>query len=308
MRYRSNIFVAIIASSAMLGSSCASAAHSDEFQPARKVGVVASDLIREASGIVASRQNPGVLWVHNDSGGGPKVFAITTTGDLLGVCTIRGIVARDWEDIAIGPGPDPNQPCLFIGDIGDNRAKRPEVIVYRVAEPRVNAAAAFGTLAAGPPDAIRLTYPGGPRDAETLLVDPLTRDIYIIAKRELFSKVYRAAFPQSTSEPTQMELVTSLPWGLAVGGDVSPDGREVIVRGMFNASLWARPPGSPLWRAFAGRQVFLPLANEPQGEAICFDSDGRGYFTLSEGARQPLYYFSRRSTPASDSPSTDKPQ
>jgi len=144
-----------------------------------------------------------------------------------------------------------------------------------------------------PAEAIRLTYPGGPRDAETLLLDPLTRDIYIIAKRELFSKVYRVGFPQSTAQPTQMELVTSLPWGLAVGGDVSPDGREVIVRGMFNASLWTRPAGEPLWHVFSGKQVFLPLANEPQGEAICFDGQGLGYFTISEGAHPALYYFPR---------------
>ena len=292
MSRRVYVFTDVVALLVLMNSSCALAAHSDKFLPARRVGVVKTDLIREASGIVASRRNPGVLWVHNDSGAGPKVFAINTQGEMLGICTLRGITARDWEDIAIGPGPDPNQPYLYVGDIGDNHAKRREVVVYRVAEPNVSATA-FGTMAIGPPDAIRLTYPGGPRDAETLLVDPLTRDIYIVAKRELFSKVYRAGFPQSTARPTQMELVTSLSWGFAVGGDVSPDGREVIVRGMFNASLWARPAGKPLWHAFSGEQIFLPLANELQGEAIGFDSQGLGYFTIGEGLHPSLYYFPR---------------
>ena len=258
----------------------------------RRAGIVRSELIREASGIVASRQNPDVLWVHNDSGDSARIFAITTSGEFLGVCDIAGATARDWEDIAIGPGPDPNQQYLYIGDIGDNQAKYPDVTVYRLPEPRISAASPFGQMTIGPADAIRLTYPDGPRDAETLLVDPLTRDIFILSKRELFSKVYRAAWPQSTTQQTRMERVAVLPWGFAVAGDVSPDGRRVIIRGMFNASLWVRPAGEPLWRAFSGKQVQLPLMDEPQGEGICFDAGGAGYFTIGEESHPPLHYFS----------------
>lgn len=293
MTDRLRALVHVLAPLVLLTSSCALAGPSDEFGPARQAGVVRGELISEASGLVASRQNPGVLWVHNDSGDKPRVYAINTKGDLLGICNVGGATARDWEDIAIGPGPDPNRQYLYIGDIGDNQAKYPEVIVYRVPEPKLDAAVAFGMMPIGPAEAIHLTYPGGPRDAETLLVDPQTRDIYIIAKRELFSKVYRAGYPQSTTQQTRLEAVTVLPWGFATGGDVSPDGREVIVRSMGNASLWTRPAGEPLWHAFSGRQIHLPLANEPQGEAICFDSQGLGYFTISEGARPPLYYFPR---------------
>ncbi len=300
MSRRMYILVNAIALAVLMNSSCALGARSHEFLPAQRAGVVTSELICEISGIVASRQNPGVLWVHNDSGDRPRVYAINTKGDLLGICNIGGATARDWEDIAIGPGPDPNRQYFYIGDIGDNRAEYPEVIVYRVPEPRLSATGDFGMMSIGPAEAIHLTYPGGPRDAETLLVDPLARDIYIIAKRELFSKVYRAGFPQSTTQQTRLEAVTVLPWGFATGGDVSPDGREVIVRSMGSASLWTRPAGEPLWHAFSGKQIHLPLANEPQGEAICFDSRGLGYFTISEGAHAPLYYFPRtpEQTPA----------
>jgi len=272
-------------------SSCARGAQSREFGPGREVGIVQSDLIREASGIAASRQCPGVLWVHNDSGDSARVFALNEKAELLGICTIDGVTARDWEDIAVGPGPDPNRQYLYIGDIGDNQGKYPNVTVYRVLEPKVNPTAPFGRMAIGPADAIRLTYPGGPRDAEALLVDPLTRDVFILSKRELFSKVYLASYPQSTNERTQMRHVAALPWGLAVAGDVSPDGRRVIIRGMFNASLWVRPPGEPLWKAFRGKQVQLPLMREPRGEAICFDAQGTGYFTISEMEHPPLHFF-----------------
>jgi hypothetical protein len=88
-----------------------------------------------------------------------------------------------------------------------------------------------------------------------------------------------------------------MPWGIAVAGDVSPDGGKVIVRGPFNASLWRRRPGQPLWEVFAGSQTFLPLANEMQGEAICFDAEGQGYFTISEMVHPPLYYCAVTSAP-----------
>jgi hypothetical protein len=275
----------------VLNGSCATFGQSDAFLPGRQVGIVRSDLIREASGIVASRKNPGVLWVHNDSGDSARIFAINTKSEFLGVCTIDGAGSRDWEDIAIGPGPDPNEQYLYIGDIGDNLACYDEITVYRVREPKVNAAVPFATIRTAPADAIKLTYPDGPRDAETLLVDPLTRDIYLISKREMFSKVYRAAYPQPTTKPTQMERVTTLPWGLAVAGDVSSDGRRVIVRGMFNASIWTRPLGKPLWQAFAAKQTGLHLMPEPQGEGICFDRLDAGYFTIGEMLHPPLHYF-----------------
>jgi hypothetical protein len=291
MIHRQPALIRITLLLAFLNGSCVSLARSDAFLAGRRVGIIRSDLVREASGIVASRRNPGVLWIHNDSGDASRIYAINTRAELLGVCNVQGAHCRDWEDIALGPGPEPNEHYLYIGDIGDNRGEHPEIIVYRVPEPRLGAAALLEPMTIGPAEAIRLTYPDGARDAETLLLDPLTRDIYIISKRELRSKVYRAAFPQSTTQRTEMKRVATMPWGFAVAGDVSPDGGRVIVRGMFNASLWVRPAGEPVWRAFSGKQIQLPLIDEPQGEGICFDNRGAGYFTIGEMDYPPLHYF-----------------
>jgi hypothetical protein len=145
----------------------------------------------------------------------------------------------------------------------------------------------------GPADVLELTYPDGPRDAETLMIDPVERNIYIISKRELLSQVYCARWPQQGSASAELRAVAVLPWGFAVGGDISPMGHEVIVRGLYNASLWIRPEGQPLWHAFTNKPIDLPLAPEPQGESICFDRFGVGYFTISEMANPPLHYFTR---------------
>ena len=275
-----------------LSSSCASLAKPEVFSSGRPLGKVQNDSLRELSGIAASHRNPGVLYVHNDSGDAPRIYAINAKAQLLGACNLQGAKARDWEDIAVGPGPDPSQSYIYIGDIGDNAARYPEVVVYRVPEPAVDAAKPFDQMTIGPADALRFVYPGGARDAETLIVDPLTRDLYIISKRELLPKVYRAAYPQSTTQQTKLEQVALLPFGtFPTGGAVSPDGRRVIVRGYFHAALWERPLGEPLWHAFLGSPKAIPVAEEPQGEAIGFDSKGQGYFTISEGRHPTLYYF-----------------
>jgi len=267
-----------------------------KFLPGKQVGTVQTKEIKEASGIVASRKNPGVLWVHNDSGDAARVYALHTEGRLLGIYRLKGARCRDWEDIALGPGPYPQRSYLYVGDIGDNQARYPSITIYRVPEPAIDPNRILRESEIGPVDAIELTYPDGPKDAETLLFDPLNGDMYVIAKREFFCRVYRAAHPQSTTKRTVMKLVTTLPWGFAVGGDVSPDGQWVVVRGPFNASVWRRPRGEELWRAFATEGFRLDLMPEPQGEGICFDGDGRGYFTIGEQVHTPIYYFARASS------------
>ena len=285
--------IAAVAAVMLLAAGGAVIGQCPQFISGRKVGTLKSSLIDEASGIAASRKNTGVLWVHNDSGDSARVFAISTGGSLLGIYNITGAGARDWEDIAIGPGPDPNKDYIYIGEIGDNKARHSSVVVYQVPEPTVDCGQAPVDVNIGPAVSISLAYPDGPRDAETLIVDPITADIYIISKREMSPKVYRAAYPQSISRTTTMELVAALPLGWAVGGDISPDGNLVIVKNNSRASVWVRPAGANLWEAFANPQCPVPLIPEPQGEAICFDADGCGYFTVSEKPYQPIYYFAR---------------
>ena len=262
-----------------------------KFKPGIQIGTIKSDAINEASGMVASRKNKSILWVHNDSGNSATLYAVNHSGELCGTFHIKDANSRDWEDIAIGPGPDKNTDYIYIGDIGDNRSRYSSVIIYRIPEPNVNADSSEKEFEIGPPETIELVYPDNPKDAETLIVDSLNGDIYIISKRDLFSKVNYAPYPQSTDKPTTMTEVTVLPWGMATGGDVSPDGKLVIVREYTFASIWRRPESEPLWKAFLGEHYNIELISEPQGESICFDPNGLDFFTLSERPNQPLYYY-----------------
>ena len=70
------------------------------FEPGVSLGTLQLSAIDEASGIAASRTNPNVLWVHNDSGDSARVFAIHIDGTLLGTYSLSGASATDWEDIS----------------------------------------------------------------------------------------------------------------------------------------------------------------------------------------------------------------
>src|SRR4051812_18119291 len=96
-------------------SLAASECFAQQFNSAIQTGTIQNAAITEASGIVASRLNPGVLWTHNDSGHGPQIYPMTAGGADLGTYTISGASSTDWEDIAIGPGPVADAQYLYIG-------------------------------------------------------------------------------------------------------------------------------------------------------------------------------------------------
>src|SRR5690554_6324978 len=94
------------------------------FTSPEPMGELDNQAIDEASGIVASPRYPGFLYTHNDSGGDAEVFIIDTLGRSHATIQLEGAKNVDWEDIAIGPGKDPRSNYVYVGDIGDNNAKR----------------------------------------------------------------------------------------------------------------------------------------------------------------------------------------
>ncbi len=287
MRYSYfTMMVLLVLSSAM--------AQGPVFQAPKKSGIVESGLLTEISGLVASRTQTKVLWAHNDSGDTPRVFALSTSGKHLGIYNLVGAQAIDWEDIAIGPGPVAGESYLYIGDIGDNAQKRSSIVVYRVKEPKVNINQAPVEMNLEGVEKITLHYPDQAHDSEVLMVDPKNSDIYIVTKRDIPSRVYTVKISDKNPAVLTMKYKGDIPWAAVVGGDISPTRDEIIVRGYFNAFIWQRSQRFDLWEeVFSTQPYSIPLEYEPQGEAICFDAKGKGYYTVSENTHQPLYYFAR---------------
>jgi hypothetical protein len=229
--------------------------------------------------MVESRANAGVFWVHNDSGDKPQVYAVSREGKLLGTYVLEGAAATDWEDMAIGPAPGGGY-FLYMADIGDNNARRANVRIYQVREPRVDAAQAPVTQTLRGVTTHTFTYPGGARDAESFLVDPLTGDFYIVSKRDAENRLYRA---RPSGGGAALQQVATFPFTQSTGGEISPDGLQVLIRTYFGATYWKRANASTsLVDLLKQPGEAVSLAIEQQGEAIAFAADNRGFYTTTE--------------------------
>jgi hypothetical protein len=260
--------------------------------------------IKESSGIAASRRNANIFWTHNDSGDGPFVYAFDRQGKHRGVWRVAGAKAIDWEDMAIGPGPRRGQSYLYLGDIGDNLKKRDQITVYRVSEPRVTLKDSSSTVQSPreteAADVIRLMYPDGKYDAESLLIHPLTGDLYIITKvRGAPARVYKLGAPAPKSGVSTLSYVGELRFpnqflGFITGGDISPDGRRVIISDYLGACELILPEKRGIAFDEIWKQSPLPVdiggfpGVRRQGEAICYRADGLALLATSEGLPCPL--------------------
>lgn len=264
-----------------------------------KIANLKNPAVDESSGIAASRTNPNIYWTHNDSGDGPLVYAFDATGESRGVFRVAGAQARDWEDMAIGPGPERASSYLYLGDIGDNDKMRSEIVVYRVAEPKLTPADKSSTKSnpktTAPADAIHLRYPDGKYDAETLLVHPATGNLYIITKAMLKNAVvYEAPAPLVAGKVITMHRIgelriPSLMGGVLTGGSISPDGRRVAVCDYIQGYEIVLPASSKdfddIWKQ---KITGFNLGQREQGEAITYRADGKALLATSEGKRPPL--------------------
>src|SRR6185295_2348177 len=148
--------------------------------------------LEEASGLVASVVNPGFFWVINDSGNPPEIFLIDHQVKTRLVCTLFNGHNRDWEDIAIGAGPKPDKKYIYVADIGDNWSQNELKYIYRFEEPVLSTQ---NQLSIAQYDTLILRMPDGKTAAETILIDPITNDFFLISKRADSAVVYSANSP-----------------------------------------------------------------------------------------------------------------
>ena len=251
----------------------------------RETGTISSPEATELSGLAVSRSQRGVLWTHNDSGDVPRLFAVNTRGRLLSQVSVAGAAAIDWEDVAAGP------KAVYAADIGDNDAQRPDIVVYRIPEPRVKGRPAITVNAR----ALPLTYPDGAHDAEALLVSPSNGALFVVAKD--FSGRAGVYAARSGARTLRRVARIALGGGEAVtAGDISADGRTIAVRSYFHAYVWKRQRGETIAAAMRRKpcEAQADLLDEGQGEALALTRDGGAFYTVPEGEHPPIRRYSPR--------------
>jgi hypothetical protein len=251
----------------------------EQAEPCRPAGpLVRLAGLSEASGLAVSRRVPGRLWTHNDSGE-PVVFALDSRGSVAGQLRLAGARVDDWEAIAVAECPAGS--CLYIGDIGDNDARRKQIAIYRVPEPEASASVANVS------DVFYASYPDGAHDAEALLISNDGR-LHVMTKGETGPiALYR--FPADL-KPGQTHRLERVGAPLATKADaasrvtdaaVSADGQWAVVRTERNAVIYrAADLLAGQWRE--ARRVDLAPLREPQGEGIAMAADNT-IFVAGEG-------------------------
>lgn len=263
---------------------------SSTFAGPRELALI-DEKLPEASGLAASKVNRGSLWANNDSGNPAEIYLIDTTAQVTLTCRLP-VKNRDWEDVAVGPGPVEGKTYVYVGDIGDNNAVYDTKYIYRFEEPIADQPIKNITLT----DTLRIQMSDGKRDAETMLIDPLTKDLYIISKREDSVGVYKVPQPY-TKGIMIAQKVAKIPFYMIVAGGFSPDGTEILLKDYDHVYYWKRAKGEMLEQVLLRKPEQLPYAKESQGEALAWRLDAKGYYTISEtnpGKPAYLRYYRRR--------------
>lgn len=254
--------------------------------------------VDQASGLAYSRKNPGFLWTHQDKNFDNSLFLINASnGEIAATYKISGTENRDWEDIEIASGPIAGLDYLYLGDIGDNDQNYDSYVVYRFEEPKfeenhqgkiIELEMSF--------DKINFRYPNKSYDVEALMVDPMTKDIYLATKRELRSQLFVLPYPQNVEKEITAIKAGTFSFRIVTAGAVSREGDKVLIKNYDRIFYWERKSDQTFVEMMSEIPSLLPYnPKEEQGEAICFDQEG-GYFTFSElanGVKPQLYHYTR---------------
>jgi hypothetical protein len=247
--------------------------------------------IAENSGMARDTRNK-VYWTVNDSGALGVVYGVDSSGKVRGTLRYNAFPV-DAEAVAW------NKDRLYVGDIGDNDAKRKTVRVYYFDDPK-------------PDDTTRtykawdFRYPDGAHDAETLLVTPQGR--MYVATKELQGGLYEAPAKPSRDVVNTLKRVRDVPSTLT-DGVVLPGGKQIAL--LTYAKVLVVDATS------YAEQASSDVTGVPQAEALAVGLDGRSLVVGGEGKNAKVYAMavpgaaaspSSSATGASDPGSEDAPE
>jgi hypothetical protein len=294
----------VLSACGLISSSFAKRPVNDNFTPPKTIGRIVNTDITEASGLTASKCQKEVFWTHNDSGDDAFIYALNSAGENLGTFRVANAQNVDWEDIA--ERRDTNGKCfIYLADIGDNGDKRRTYKIYRVAEPVVSNSSKGTTrknaATTESAEVLNFDYPNAVNDAETLLVHPTSGDIYILTKSRRDPSIVYKLSPEFSSGETQKAVrvaevkVPSIPIGLLTGGDISSDGRRVVLCDYVDGYEMALPTGvssfDDIWEQPIER---IDLGERDTGEAVAYGQDSNTIYATTEGRNAPIIEVRRK--------------
>lgn len=238
----------------------------------------------ELSGIVRSKTDKNVFWIHNDSGDLPRIFAIDSTGHFYesdryknreGV-VIAGATNVDWEDITVD-----NKGNVVVADMGNNGNDRRDLVLYVIPEPSPVASNTTWMKKIffhypdqkGFPDKADYNY-----DCEGIFF--ADNHFFMLSKNrsDTFTKLYRLDAEKSEENNALTYVDKFNIQGKVTAADASPDGKRVVV--ITYTAIWIFEKTSPAGSYFSGHVWWLPV-DAAQIESVCF-KDSKTLWLLDE--------------------------
>ena len=250
----------------------------------------------EISGLVRSRWQENVWWVHNDSGDSPRLFAIDSTGAVhvapwhagdyaagvgadssdkpLWPGVQLGAAAHiDYEDLAV------DDSTLYLGDIGNNGNARRDLGIYVIPEPFYydRRSRPLTYLSIAYPD--QETFPAQEWhfDAEALFAH---RDsLYLLTKHRKGQQINTPAagtklYRLDTEHPHQVNVLTKIDTHSTIppptAAAVSPSGDRLAVTSYGSVWIFPRPEGGR-WLSTEPRRIQVSEERAEQIEAVTWD-------------------------------------
>jgi hypothetical protein len=221
------------------------------------------------------------------------VYALDPAGNRLGVFELEGLENVDWEAMDVGPCGD--ETCLYVGDIGDNEKDRDDYAVHRVVEPTVDPEGGMAEVLT--PESIGFSYPSGYEDAEALAVAPDGALVIVTKRFDFVAEIYLI---DTFTDGAEARLLGSFASnaglederegdGAATSASMWPDGSRLLVRTYrYTWELALEAGGIAAWTG--GTPASVPSPSVGHDEALGYDANQGGYWTIPEAIGAPIWY------------------
>jgi hypothetical protein len=264
------------------------------FAPHKLLGRFTDQRLLEVSGL-APAGGKGLFWALNDSNNEPKLFQIDRSAKIRRAYTVP-FANVDWEDLAAFDSA--GMRYLLVADVGDNEAVRPNIQLQLLREPRGKSVKWLATTT--------VTYPDGPRDCESMVVDTAGQRVLLLSKRDYPARLYSVPLTFTSSkqtasflrtirlpQPTTSEIKLFPGYGQFRSQPTSmafnPASRELVVLTYRYAYLFTPDQHGPAGYSLSPQLVKIPLLN--QAEAITFA--GPDLYVAGEQINSPFVLLPR---------------
>ena len=199
---------------------------------------VVSDLppsLKENSGIV-TYDGGKTIWVIEDSGNNDNIFKVGLDGKIIKHLDVKNAKNKDWEDLT-----KDKEGNLYIGDFGNNRNEREDLVIYKLPNPEKEKGDKIGV------ERIKFRYPQQkkfpPKDSklyyDTEALFHWGNALYIITKNRTKPYDGKAMIYKVPDTKGEYEAEFIGAWKTcdnyrtcsATSADISPDGKTIAVLG-----------------------------------------------------------------------------